>query len=79
MDMGTVGWIVLGWFSVALVLSLVLGGFLRKVNEALGEEDIAASTSRQKGMRFMRSHNSRIACGKATASRVRVLVKRAAG
>ncbi len=79
MDMGMVGWVVLGWFAVALVFSLALGGFLRKVNETLGEEDLAITASRQKGMRFMRGRSSTNACGKAPASRVRVLDKRAAG
>ncbi len=37
MDLGTVSLIVFGWVSVALVLSLALGNFLRKANEAPGD------------------------------------------
>jgi hypothetical protein len=79
MDLATVGWIALGWFSVALVLSLVLGGFLRKVNETLGEEDLAVAASRQKAMRFMRGRKPANARGNAATLRGREMGKRATG
>jgi len=79
MDMGTVGWIALGWFAVALALSLALGGFLRKVNETPGEEDFAVAASRQKVMRFMRGQKPANARSNAVAPRVRELGKRATG
>ena len=79
MDLGIVGWIALGWFAVALVLSLALGGFLRKVNETPGENDLAVVASRQKVMRFMRDLRPTTARCNAVTSRVRELGKRAAG
>ena len=78
MDMGTVGWVVLGWFAVALVLSLALGGFLRKVNETPDEDDLAAA-SRQKVMRYMRGRKLTNAHAYAVAPRVRELGKRTTG
>ena len=79
MDVGTVGWIALGWFAVALVLSLALGGFLRKVSETPGENDLAVVASRQKVMRFMRDLRATTTRCNAVASRVRELGKRATG
>jgi hypothetical protein len=79
MDLGIVGWIVLGWFAVALVLSLALGGFLRKVNETPGENDLAVAVSKQKVMRFMRDLKPTNARCNAVASRVRELGRRATG
>jgi len=79
MDMGTVGWIALGWFAVALVISLALGGFLRKVNEAPGEEDLAVAVSRQQVMRYMRGKKPANARTNVAAPRIRALGKRAAG
>jgi hypothetical protein len=79
MDLATVGWIALGWFAVALVLSLALGGFLRKVSETPGEDDLAVANARQKGMRFMRGHKSTNTGGNTNASGVRAQGKRAAG
>jgi hypothetical protein len=79
MDMGTVGWIALGWFATALVISLALGGFLRKVNEATDEEDLAIAASRQKVMRYMRGRKTTNAASNAVAPRVRELSKRATG
>jgi len=83
MDMGTVGWVVLGWFAVALVLSLALGGFLRKVNETPGEDDLAIAASRQKVMRYMRGRKltnaHAYAVAPLVAHRVRELGKRTTG
>jgi hypothetical protein len=79
MDLGIVGWIALGWFAVALVLSLALGGFLRKVNETPGENDLAVTVSQQKVMRFMRDLKpANVRCN-AVTSRVRELGRRATG
>ena len=78
MDMGTVGWIALGWFAVALVISLALGGFLRKVSETPGEEDLALETSKQQVIRYMRGKKPANTRTNA-APRIRALGKRAAG
>ena len=79
MDMGTVGWIALGWFATALVLSLALGGFLRKVSETPGEEDLAIAASRQKVMRYMRTLKSVKVRGKVVDVRVQEMGKRSTG
>jgi len=79
MDVGTVGWIALGWFSAAFVISLVLGGFLRKVNETPGEEELAAAASKQMVMRYMRSRKPAGAQVNVVAPRLREVGKRAAG
>ena len=79
MDVGIVGWIVLGWFAVALVLSLALGGFLRKVNETPGEEDLAVAASRQQVMRYMRGKKPANARTHVVTPRIRELGKRTAG
>ena len=79
MDMGTVGWIALGWFAVALVISLALGGFLRKVNETPGEEDLSAAASRQQVMRYMRGRKPANARSNVVTQRARELGKRATG
>lgn len=79
MDVGTIGWIALGWFAVALVISLALGGFLRKVNETPGEEDLTVAASRQKVMRYMRGRKPANARANAVAPRVRELGKRTTG
>jgi hypothetical protein len=79
MDLGIVGWIALGWFSVAVVLSLALGGFLRKVNETPGENELAVAVSKQKVMRFMRDLKPTNPRCNAVTSRVRELGRRATG
>jgi len=76
MDMGTVGWIALGWFAVALVLSVVLGGFLRKTNETPGDEELAVDVSRQKVMRYMRGRKPVIAACNVEASQPRATRRR---
>lgn len=55
MDMEMVGWIALGWFAVALVVSVALGGFLGQVNASPDEDDLASAMAKRKGMRFMRT------------------------
>ena len=52
--METIGWIVIGWFAAAFLLSLALGGFLRKVGVTPGEDDLVVAASKQKVMRYMR-------------------------
>jgi len=79
MDLATVGWIVLGWFTVALVLSLVLGGFLHKADMAGSEEEYAMDASKQQAMRFIRGRKPASARGNTAAPRVRELGKRANG
>lgn len=54
MDMEMVGWIAVGWFAVALVVSIALGGFLSQVNAGPDEEDLASAIAKRKGIRFMR-------------------------
>lgn len=79
MGMETVGWIALGWFAVALVVSLILGNFLRKVSESPGEDEFALAASRQKVMRYMRGRKLTIAHANASAPRVREPGKRTTG
>jgi hypothetical protein len=79
MDMGTVGWIALGWFAVALVISLALGGFLHKVNEVSDEEDFAVDASGQKVVRYLRGRKSANARRNTGSPRVRELGKHATG
>ena len=54
MNMEMVGWIVLGWFVVALVVSIVLGGFLSQSKATREEVDFATAAAKSKVMRFMR-------------------------
>jgi len=79
MELATVGWIALGWFTVALVLSLVLGGFLRKVSETPSEYDLVAAAPKQQVMRFMRGRKRTNARGNAAMQRGRELGKRVTG
>lgn len=55
MDMEMAGWIAIGWFVVALVVSVALGGVLRQVNSGPDEDDLASAMAKRKGMRFMRN------------------------
>lgn len=55
MDMEMVGWIAIGWFAVALVVSIALGGFLSQVNASPDGDDLASAMAKRKGMRFMRT------------------------
>lgn len=55
MDMEMVGWIALGWFVIALIVSIALGGFLGQVNASPDENDLASAMAKRKGMRFMRT------------------------
>lgn len=59
MDMEMVGWLAIGWFAVALVVSIALGGFLGQVNAGPDEEELASAMTKRKGMRFMRSSTAR--------------------
>jgi hypothetical protein len=79
MDMETVGWLVLGWFTVALVISLVLGGFLRKVNTTLNQDDLDVVASRQKVMRYMRGRKPAVGRHDKMVSQIQGQDKRAAG
>lgn len=55
MDMEMVGWFAFGWFAIALVVSIALGGFLSRVNASPDEDDLASAMAKRKGMRFMRT------------------------
>ena len=79
MDLGTVGWIVLGWLAVAPVLSLALGRFLRKANEATGVDDFAVTATRQNVVTYMRGRKPVNARSNAGVPQVRVMGRRAAG
>jgi len=48
MDLVTVGWIAVGWFTLAVLVSLVLGSIFRQVNAPLNEADVAVVAERQK-------------------------------
>lgn len=52
MDMAMIGWIVLGWFAVAIIVSLALGGILRQ--SQVTHDDLAAAASKRKVMRYLR-------------------------
>ena len=52
MDMAMVGWIVTGWFAVAVIVSLALGGILRQAH--VGDDDLVVAASKRKVMRYMR-------------------------
>jgi hypothetical protein len=54
MDLVTVGWIALGWFAVALIISFALGGFLRQTSVNMGETDLADGISKTKALRYIR-------------------------
>lgn len=79
MDLGTVGWIVLGWLAVAPVLSLALGSFLRKANDAPGVDDFAVAASRQNVVTYMRGRKPVNARANAGNPQVHVMGRRAAG
>lgn len=55
MDIGTIGWIAVAWFGIALVVSIALGAFLGQVTGTMGEADLASAAVKRKGMRFMRT------------------------
>jgi hypothetical protein len=77
MELATIGWIALGWFVMAIALSLAIGSFIRKVNETPGEDDLVFAASKQKVMRYMRNHKATKTRCDAVDSRVRELGKRA--
>lgn len=52
MEMATVGWVAIGWFAVALIVSLGLGRILRQAN--VTDDDLAMAASKRKVMRYMR-------------------------
>jgi hypothetical protein len=79
MDLATVGWIVLGWFAVALALSLVLGVFLHKADVARGDEELVVAAPKQQAMRFMRGRKLANVRESTGFPRVRELGKRSNG
>ena len=52
MDLVTVGWIAVGWFTLAVLVSLVLGSIFRQVNAPLNEADVAVVAESQKVVRL---------------------------
>lgn len=77
MNMEMVGWIAAGWFAVALVVSIALGGFLSQVNAGPDEEDLASAMEKRKGMRFMRTSIRSVAVRSPKTSSVSEAGKRA--
>ena len=67
MDLGTVGWLVLGWFTVALIISFALGGFLRQTSVNMGETDLAEGITKSKVVRYMRGRKPKVALASTTA------------
>ena len=64
MDMATVGWIVLGWFAAAFIVSLALGGILRQAH--VTDDDLVMAASKRKVMRYMR-----VPCAKPVIARAK--------
>jgi hypothetical protein len=60
MELGTVGWLVLGWFAVALIISFALGGFLRQTSVNMGETDLADGITNTKVLRYMRGRKPKV-------------------
>jgi hypothetical protein len=77
MDMATVGWVVLGWFAAAFIVSLGLGRVLRQIH--VTDDDLVVAASKRKGMRFMRAHGAKpaVVCAKPDTARVRETGKHA--
>lgn len=48
MDLVTVGWIAVGWFTLSVLASLVLGSIFRQVNAPLNEAEVSVVAERQK-------------------------------
>jgi len=48
MDLVTVGWIAVGWFALAVLVSLALGSIFRQVNAPLNDADVAVVAESQK-------------------------------
>lgn len=54
MDIGAIGLFALGWLVVAVVVSLMLGTFLRRAHATTSEQDVEVMTERQRVLRYMR-------------------------
>lgn len=69
MDMETLGLIAAGWFTLSLVVSVVLGGFLRKVNVALDADGLATAEEQRRVLRYLRKPRTsrKRSAGPATA------------
>jgi hypothetical protein len=67
MDLGTVGWLVLGWFAVALIISFALGGFLRQTSVNMGETDLAEGITKTQVVRYMRGRKPGVAPASTSA------------
>lgn len=54
MDMETLGLVVAGWFALSLVVSVVLGVFLRKVNVTLDDDGLTTADEQRRVLRYLR-------------------------
>ena len=54
MDIGAIGLFALGWLAVAVVVSLMLGTFLRRAHTTTSEQDVEVMAERQRVVRYMR-------------------------
>lgn len=79
MDLGTVSLLVFGWVSVALVLSLALGNFLRKANEAPRTENFAVTAIKHNVVTYMRGRKPAIVRGNTMVPLINEMGKRATG
>ena len=69
MDMATIGWVVLGWFTIAFVASLGLGKVLRQSH--VTDDNLAVAASKRKVMRYMRVRSAKLACAQPSADTAR--------
>ena len=58
MSMETLGWIVGGWFVVAFIISLAVGGFMRAVNEGADDSELAQMASQRRVVRYLRGRKA---------------------
>lgn len=65
MDIGAIGLFALGWLVVAVVVSLMLGAFLRRAHATTSDHDVEVMAERQRVVRYMRKPRT-----KATRSTV---------
>jgi len=79
MDLGTVSLIVFGWITVALVMSLALGSFLRKANEAPRDDHFAVAAIKHNVVTYMRGRKPAISRVSTMVPRISEMGKRATG
>lgn len=54
MELGTFGWVMVGWFAVSVVVSLTVGWFLREVNATADDSELDQVLSRRRIVRYLR-------------------------